>query len=128
MPKRHPDVKINPTVLKWARESAGWTIDGIAGKLRAEVTLVRAWETGKAQPSLTNLERLAVYFKRPLAALLLPSPPPEPPLPIDFRQLPRNEQTLSRETRFAIRRARRLRKIALDLIQDIDYRTLFMSQ
>jgi Zn-dependent peptidase ImmA (M78 family)/DNA-binding XRE family transcriptional regulator len=120
MPKRHPDANINPTVLKWARESAGWTIDDIAGKLHADVTLVRGWETGKVQPSLTNLMQLAAYFKRPLAALLLPSPPPEPPLPIDFRQLPRNEQTLSKETRFAIRRARRLRKIALDLIRDFE--------
>jgi hypothetical protein len=60
---------------------------------------------------LTQARILAAYFKRPLAAFLLAEPPPEPPLPRDFRTLPHGKDRFERDTRLAIRKARRLQSV-----------------
>ncbi len=116
MPKSF-EVQVEPSVLEWARVSAGWTIEEIGEKLNKSGRVIESWEAGDENPTLSQLSNLADYYKRPLAALLLPEPPKEPPLPHDFRSLQgENTVRLSPKTRFAMRRARRLQLIAKDLM------------
>jgi len=113
------EVHVEPSVLKWARTTAGWTVDDIGTKLRKNGQLVESWESGDKNPTLHQLISLANYYKRPLAALLLPEPPEEPPLPHDFRSLQvGNALEITPKTRFAMRRARRLQSIAKDLTEE----------
>lgn len=117
-------VKITPTLIKWARETAGWTIKEIADKLKiTEETFIK-FETGERLPTINTLEKLAHYFKRPFSVFLLPSPPFEPEIPADFRVLPNVENKFSKDTLLALRRARRLQNIALEMIENLgnDYR------
>jgi len=64
-------IPVNAEVLKWARESAGLTVDDVVLKLkRKRVTydVVNAWEHGIDTPSYAQLECLAYeVYKRPLA-------------------------------------------------------------
>jgi transcriptional regulator with XRE-family HTH domain len=76
---------VNPAVLRWARETSGATIEDAAKRLRVPPSAFSRWEAEKASLTLTQARSLASYFKRPLAAFLLPEPPREPGLPHDFR-------------------------------------------
>jgi len=113
-----PEVPVTPEVLTWARETSGWTVEQVAKKLKVAPKVVRGWESGTS-PRLTQLRLLAEVFRRPLAILLLPAPPPADPLPPDFRVLPAASGNLSPKTRLAIRRATRLRSVARDLGREL---------
>lgn len=74
---------INPELLRWARERAGFSI--------SDIVLVKAfrdyekWEVGAAKPTLKQLEAIARKTHAPLGYLFLSKPPHEPlPIP-DFR-------------------------------------------
>jgi len=75
---------LQPSCLQWARERAGFSINGLAQKLGIKEDKVVAWEqSGEITWSLA--ERLAHITHTPLGYLFLPDPPAEQ-LPItDFR-------------------------------------------
>lgn len=118
------DAKVNftpaPGVLRWARETAGMSIADVATRLDVTSQTVVRWESGERPLSIGRLETLAHLFRRPLAALFLPRPPDVPPLPHDFRVLPRGEKApLSSAALFAIREARRIQSVARELAADL---------
>lgn len=120
MPRQALRVKLAPGVLGWARTTAGWTLDEAAQRLEVGPEEVGAWEEGTEAISLTKLQDLANYYKRPFAAFFLPSPPQTPPSPPDFRSLPGREGVFSKETLLALRRARRLQGIAAELMEALE--------
>lgn len=76
-----------PSVLRWARESAGLDETRAARLVGiSEATLVR-WESGETQPTIKQLRRAAAKYHRPLAVLLLPDPPKDFDAMRDFRRL-----------------------------------------
>jgi len=105
--------------MQWVRQSAGFTADQVAKKLGTSSEAVLAWESGRRQPTIKTLEKLAEYYKRPLAVFLLPAPPAEPAPPKDFRVLHGKAEPLSPKSRLAIRRARRLLSVAAILRTDL---------
>lgn len=117
MPRKPLEVAVNPAVLRWARESAGCSFQEAVARLKIDQETLRGWESGEGHPPLGALASLADRYRRPLAALLLPEPPREPPPPEDFRALPQKRGRLASETLLAIRRARRLRSLAGELMQ-----------
>jgi transcriptional regulator with XRE-family HTH domain len=83
------EVPVFPAVLKWARETSGTTIEDAATRLGVSPSTFARMEKAESTVRLTDLRKLAEYFKRPLSAFLLSSPPAEPNLPTDFRVLHR---------------------------------------
>lgn len=112
-------VKVNPKVLKWARESAGYSVEEIAKKLRMREEEYLQLETGKKSPTIRQLEYLSKYFMRPLAVFFLPEPPEEPTLSTSFRTLPKDKNKFSRELHIAIRRARYYQSISNELMKEL---------
>ena len=110
MPYKTPVLTISPSVLKWARKTGGYTHEDIANRLGVSKELIEVWEKGSEQVPLrvTQLEDLAHFLKRPLAAFLLVESPPEPGPPRDFRRAVGPTRPLSPNFRLVIRRARRL--------------------
>lgn len=109
---------VNPAVVKWARESAGLDVLSVGRRLNVSPSTIEGWEQGTKKPTLTTLEKLAHFYKRPLAIFFLPAPPHEPPLPSDFRVLPREQRRpLSQKTLLAVRKARRLQLLATELLE-----------
>ncbi len=103
-------IPVNAEVLKWARESAGLTVDDVVLKLkRKRVTydVVNAWEHGIDTPSYAQLECLAYeVYKRPLAIFFFPSPPEEITVKQSFRTLPEYEiENMPAKIRLLLRRA-----------------------
>lgn len=121
MTKKRIKATINPALLIWARESAGFDLAAAAGKLDIDDEKLAAWETGEDQPSIPQLRKMADLYKRPLAVLYLPEPPMAFQPMHDFRRLPdlglrRFSPNLTLEIRFAQQR----RMLALELFEDAD--------
>lgn len=68
-------IAIQPAVMAWARTSAGLDVADAARRLTVSEDTLRGWESGDRQPTVRQLRNAAAVFKRPLAVLLLPSPP-----------------------------------------------------
>ena len=113
------EIEINPEIIKWARESAGWSIDEIAKKLKTSKENYQDIESGKKRPTFKQLEILAQCFKRPLATFFLPEPPAEPSIVSSFRVLPKSESEISKDLRLAIRKARYFQSISNELMRDL---------
>lgn len=124
-------IDVDPSLVRWAREAAGLTPQAAAKKVGVLLERFVQWETPGAagRPTPRQLEKLADAVKRPVATFFLPAPPIEPPLPADFRRPPTDEgiQPLSPATRLAIRRARRLQEVYVELA-GIKERTLVKTQ
>ncbi len=112
-------VDINPEIIRWARESAGWSLEEISKKLKLSEREYKDIESGKKKPTFKQLELMAKYFKRPVAVFFLPEPPKEKPITTAFRVLPKSEKVFSKELRLAIRKAQYLQSIARELMEDL---------
>jgi len=119
MAERSLEVNISPAIIKWARESGGFSVKEVANKLRTSEENYEKIETGKKNPTYRQLDILANYFKRPLATFFLPEPPEEPSIAASFRILPKSEEYLSKELHLAIRKARYYQSIANELMRDL---------
>jgi Zn-dependent peptidase ImmA (M78 family) len=119
MADRSLEVNISPAIIKWARESGGFSVKEVAKKLKTSEENYEKIETGKKNLTYRQLNILANYFKRPLATFFLPEPPKEPSIAASFRILPKSEEYLSKELYLAIRKARYYQSIANELMEDL---------
>jgi Zn-dependent peptidase ImmA (M78 family)/transcriptional regulator with XRE-family HTH domain len=96
---------VNPTILRWARERSGLSLEEVAAKFKKTTEKIESWESGEAAPTHPQLERLAYeLYKRPLAIFFFPEPPDEPSPRQAFRTLPEAEaDALLPDSRYAIR-------------------------
>src|SRR5438128_1859509 len=110
-------VGVNPKVLQWARERAGYSLDDVAEKLKKSTDVIEAWETGDQAPTYGQLETLAyTLYKRPIALFFFPEPPSEPEPNRSFRTLPASEiRSLAPDTRHAIRQAQAMQISLMEL-------------
>ncbi|KUK49757.1 MAG: Putative Zn peptidase [Parcubacteria bacterium 33_209] len=123
MAGRSFEVKINPEIIKWARESSGFSIEEIAKKIKTTKENYKKIERGIKSPTFKQLDLLANYFKRPVAIFFLPRPPEEPSFASSFRILPKTEQEFSKELKLAIRKTRYYQSIANSLWKDLGMAT-----
>ncbi len=112
-----------PQVLKWARESSGYTIKEVAAKLkRKSITdqTISNWESGKDFPSYPQLESLAYkIYRRPLAVFFFPEPPDdESNIQRSFRTLPKAVDQLGPNMRWIIRKARVMQLNVMELYKE----------
>ncbi len=113
---RTPDALIRPELLVWARQSAGFSLDAAAAKLRVSEDRLRSWETGEARPTVAQLRMAAKIYKRPLAIFYLPEPPFDFQPLRDYRRVPDAELgQLSPGLLAVIRRAHAVREAAIEL-------------
>lgn len=80
--------KVNPAILKWARETAGLSIDEGAHKLGVSAERLVAMERGERDPARGMLVKIAEKYHRPLLAFYLSEPPAASDKGEDFRTLP----------------------------------------
>lgn len=114
---------INPALIMWARNSAGFTVAEAAQKLGIEERHLAAWEDPKVDegPSIPQLRKLAALFKRPLAVFYLPDPPKNFAVMRDLRRLPATGiRRYSPALQMEIRTANERRELALELAADLE--------
>ena len=105
----NPQAQVTPQVLSWARESAGFTAAEIVKKMqqkKVDLDTVADWESGRDKPTYSQLEKLAHFYKRPVALFFLASPPEEDEIVKNFRSLPEQyAESLPPAIRFMVRKA-----------------------
>lgn len=108
---------IQPSVLRWAREHQGYSIEDVAERLKRSPEEIESWENGQSFPTYVQLETLAYQlYKRPIAIFFLPQPPEETSPKEAFRTLPKTDiDTLAADTRYRIRYAKALQISLRDL-------------
>ncbi len=87
--------KVNPEILRWARETAGLELDEAAEKIDLGAARgidgsqrLAAMEAGEVEPTRPLLVRMAKQYRRPLLAFYLASSPRKGDRGQDFRTLP----------------------------------------
>ena len=78
---------VRPELLRWARESAGVTVEEAAPRIGVTPLRLLEAEQGGAQLTLIQARRAADFYERPFAVLFLPTPPPEDSADVQFRRL-----------------------------------------
>ena len=117
-------IQPNVEVLKWARKSAGYTIQDVAEKLRKKSKKITKqtvidFEKGSAFPTYSQLENLAYkIYNRPLAVFFFPEPPDESDIKKSFRTLPESIESLSPKMRIILRKARVMQLNVMELSED----------
>ena len=107
---------INPKVLIWAREQAGFSQEEIAAHLKKELQIIHEWEKGFSSPSFPQLEKLAKKYKRPTALFFFSEIPKEKSIKDSFRTLPEKKIIfIQPHLRFLIRKAKAMRINLLEL-------------
>lgn len=87
---------IKPELVVWARERAGLSEKDLAKKMSVSLERLRDWQTGKASPTIRQIEKLAQKTYTPLGYLFA-SKAPEETLPIpDFRTFGDHDPTRRR--------------------------------
>ena len=117
-----PERWLNPSVLKWAREWRGRTLEEAAARAKKDVRVIEAWEQGEKTPTVRQARDLAAYYGRPFLELLLPEPPELPkPVSLPDYRLHRGVQTPAedRELQLIQEWAETQRINALDLYSEI---------
>ena len=113
--------KVSPTILLWARKSAGYSAEQVAARLKKSPEFIADVEQGSDGASLTigQLRALAELYKRPLSDFFLPQPRSERPLPHDFRSPSGGAGRYSPHLIKELRRAQYRRDNALGLYRDL---------
>jgi Zn-dependent peptidase ImmA (M78 family)/transcriptional regulator with XRE-family HTH domain len=107
-----------PSLLVWARERAGYSIEQAAKRVPVTPERLAAWEAGEARPTVKQLRKLGGIYGRPLAVFYLPEPPRGPQQPVrDHRRIWGEEpEGISPRLRKEIDIAEDRRELALELL------------
>ncbi len=119
---------INPAMLRWARERAGYSVEEVASRMKRAPNEITAWESGEAFLTWRQLERLARdLYHRPTASFFLWEPPEEETPSAEFRRIPEKDlEDLEPDTWLAVReaKARQLELAELAEFNDSDERSI----
>lgn len=87
--------QINPHILRWARETAGLSIQDAAARLQINRARgiegpdrLAMLESGEVEPTRRLLLKMATQYRRPLLTFYMAAPPAVAPRGQDFRTLP----------------------------------------
>lgn len=109
------DVNINPQVLKWAREEAGFDVSEIAEKIKVSIDAYKNWEKEGEKIPFGKLKTIAGQYKRQIAVFFLPEVPERISKPKDFRNLKPSQSKLSKDVLMVMRDVTYFRETALEL-------------
>jgi Zn-dependent peptidase ImmA (M78 family)/DNA-binding XRE family transcriptional regulator len=114
---------INPAIITWARETAGFSSAEAATRLGIDEGRLAAWEdaANNDAPSIPQARKMAALFKRPLAVFYLREVPPRFEVMRDLRRLPgAATRRYTPALQLEIRAANERRELALELAADLE--------
>ncbi len=113
-------VVINPDILIWAREVAGFELDDAAARIGTSPKRLSEWEQGLSSPTVRQLRLIGKVYRRPSAFFYLEKSPDKPIELADFRVMADTILSKSPELLYEIRRTRSRRITALELLSEME--------
>ena len=117
--------RVNPDVLRWARETAGLTEEAAARRIGLSPARglspeqrVAALEAGEAEPTDAQLDKIAAAYRRPLLTFYLERPPVADKGVEDFRTLPERRPAAEGIVAALLRDIRARQATVRELMQD----------
>ena len=117
---RAVEVPVTPSVIRWAIDESGYSVDDLALGLGVNSATLNDWAAGVSRPTLTHARKLAAKLHRPFAALLLPAAPEKRPLPVEFRHSAAQRRALNPSERRYLRRAARFQEVLGWLVRELE--------
>lgn len=112
-------VPITGSVLKWAREESGYSLEEACEHVDVSATTFSEWESDDLRPNKTQIRKLAKLFRRQYTVFLLPEPP-ENRCPAHLRHSPGlGGRELTPDELYALRKYGRLKEIASVILEDL---------
>ncbi len=119
MPK-HAKAIVHESLIRWARETAGYSIEDVARRFKKTSADIQKWENGTDHPHMGQLNKMADMFGRPISDFFLPAPPKESSTPHDFRRSSGSRAvSYSPNLRKQLRFAQERRDLALYLLEEL---------
>ncbi|MDR0912237.1 MAG: ImmA/IrrE family metallo-endopeptidase [Methanobrevibacter sp.] len=104
-------VKINPKMIRWAREDLGLSFHDLPKSLKN----AEKWEKGEILPTWNDLRNLSKKYKRPPVFYLMSEPPKEVENEIIEFRSPEKIEEYSTDLRLEIRKAKYRRNVFINL-------------
>src|SRR6202167_1948820 len=108
---RATEIPVTPSVLRWAFDESGCSMEDVARAVGVDPPVLDLWSSGEGRPTLSQARKLASKLHRPFAALLLPAPPENRRLSVEFRHPLSGRRELNANERRYLRKAARLQEI-----------------
>lgn len=112
--------KAKPALLRWARESARLSLEDAAARTGVSTSTLELWEQGSDAPTIPQLRKLGVVYRRPIIVFYLASPPKDFDALHDFRRLTTGTRSESPELAAQIRWAYEMREVAIEALRSIE--------
>lgn len=121
MPKSIP-AYINPKILKWARETSGFSVERISEKMKINLNKFKKIEDGHEKLSVSQLRKIAKIYKRPIPVFYLKKIPENVDLP-DFRVsiLPIDVEQTVQSLNIKLREINEMRKNAISINNQLKF-------
>lgn len=114
------NAKINPQILKWARETRGFSIEEAAKKISIKNDTLLKAENGDEEISISQLRKAAEVYKRPFPIFFSNLLPETLTIP-DFRKnIFQNFEDLNNDSRLLIRHTLEKKKISEELYAELN--------
>jgi len=117
--------RVNPSVLEWARTTAGYDLETAARRIGlnaahglAGAERLALLEQGEGEPSDSLLGRMAKQYRRPLLTFFLPEPPRRDDVGEDFRTLPERADPANAILAALLREIKSRQSLARELLED----------
>ena len=111
---------VTPELMRWARETRGFSVEVAAAKIGRPPDDVRAWEDGALRPTMPQARKAAEVYRRALAVFYLPEPPRKFQVLQDFRRLPdEHDRSFSPDLMLLIRETQSKQEWLRDYLQDV---------
>ena len=113
---------VEPAVLRWARETRGFSQQEAAAAIGVKPERIESWEDGTGKPTVNQLRKLAHAYRRGIGLFFLPESPEDDEIEAirDFRRMVGPEsRDFSPALRLEIRLAQERRLEALDLAAEL---------
>ena len=119
--------QVEPEILRWARETAGYDLAEAARRIQLNATnagsgadRLAALEAGDGEPSTTLLNRMAKQYRRPLLTFYLPQAPRKADVGQDFRTLPEQGDPANTLLDALLRDIKARQALVRELLEDDD--------
>lgn len=73
-------IRVNPQVLSWIIDSAGWRDGELASATGIDASLIGRWRARESEIDMNDIDNMAGKVGRPLSAFMIAEPPREAPV------------------------------------------------